>query len=129
MGLNRSRYLDRGMAGTEECMSLASALARIADPELLEALVNNIGTLNEHGGELYVGARRVKARDGKIVESSEPGSWTTIGYVAAYNSKAQIPGAVAEPDVAYGTADSAPPALELEEHQNGAEPEPQEVTG
>ena len=128
MGLNRSRYFNRGPSATQECQVLADALARIADAELLEAIVNNIGTINEHGGELFIAARREKVQKGRIVDSSEPGTFETIGYAVAYNSKAQLPGTIDEPNVAYGTADSAPPPLEpelLEEpvSENGVEPE------
>lgn len=127
MGLNRSRYFTRGQAGTQECQLLADALARIADAELLEAIVNNVGTINEHGGELFIAAKRVKVAKGKIVDSSEPGTYETIGYLTAYNSKAQVPGSVEEPDIAYGTPASAPPDPDPElfedPSENGVEPE------
>lgn len=128
MPLNRSRYFRRGQPATEECLSLAHALARIADAELLEALVNNIGTINEHGGEMFVGAQRVKLNaTGHVVEPNDPGTYTTIGYAVAYNSKAQIPGSIVEPEVPYGTGSAPMEIEEIEESPNGTEPEPAEV--
>ena len=44
-----------------------------------------------------------------MVDPSEPGTWTTIGYVVAYNSRARVKGAVEEVEQPYGTAAAAEP--------------------
>jgi hypothetical protein len=140
MALNRSRYIPRGNAGTQQSAGFAAALAQIADPGLLEAIVNNVAAINEHGGEVYIAAgnrQKVNAQ-GRIVEAHEPGAYETLGYVVAYNSRARVKGVPDEPETAYGSEQAAPVEPVYTDgdeagyiaagEPNGAEPEAAEVT-
>lgn len=124
-GLNRSKYVERDYtAGKQEVAKLGIALAELCDFEVMESLVNHFAAINEFGGEVYIAANRAKVnRTGKVVETSEPGTFTTLGYLIAYNSRSQVKGAIEEPDAPHGTV-TAPveiPEADLDE------PEPEHV--
>jgi hypothetical protein len=103
--LNRSRFIERDFQGegSERSQALAIALAQIADPELLEALVHHIAALHEFGGEVYIGAARdrFEVQGERLVKVTDGGSFLTFGHVIAYNKKARIKGQQSEPDAGY----------------------------
>jgi hypothetical protein len=117
--MNRSRLIERDFAaeGSERSQQLALALAQIADPELLEALVHSVGALHEFGGEVYIGAarNRFQADGERLVRVEQGGSFLTYGHVIAYNTRARIKGQPVEPDQGY----EQHPAPEFEEAEEG----------
>jgi hypothetical protein len=124
--MNRSRFIERdfGGEGSERSQQLAVALAQIADPELLEALVHHVAAVHEYGGEFYVGAARdrFQIESDQLVRVEQGGTFLTYGHVVAYNKKARIKGQTIEPDQAY-EEQSAPER----DSRNGEVPEPAAV--
>lgn len=131
--MNRSRFIERDFAGegSERSQQLAHALAQIADPELLEALVHHVAALHEFGGEVYIGGvrDRFRAEGGSLLKVTEGGSFLTYGHVVAYNKKSRVKGQQAEPDESY-EAQAAPEIADPPEHSEEREPNgvPIEVT-
>lgn len=96
---------DREGEGSPRSAELATALAQVADPELLERLLWAVTLLDSVGGELYIGAFRNKydEQGNRIPKANlreTPGEYETDGYVLRWDSMAEmIRDAQREPNV------------------------------
>lgn len=127
------------------------ALGQIIAPELAESLLQHIGTLNEFGGEVYIGAARARfdaqgrklQSNGKVLvevptqagtevherEPTAPVGWTTYAHIVGYNKTARIKGQEVEPDAPYESQPAPDPVEPEPERRNGEVPEPVAAEG
>jgi hypothetical protein len=79
------------LEGEARAQNLAAALAQKCDPEFLEAVLHMKSALDEFGGQVFIAAARDHFNDqGAVVPVSQPGRWTTYGYLFHYGDKPQI---------------------------------------
>lgn len=148
---------DRELEGSERSAELATALAQICDPGLLEALVHAKAMLDYNGGQIFIAAVRNKYRittqrspEGNIVGETrtllenrqEPGNYETDAYVFHFDHIATaLRSAKKEPDTQFPVDSPASltsegevaPLVAVQDQRNGevAEaltPEPEPVT-
>jgi hypothetical protein len=124
---------DPEFEGTQEAQNEGAALAVIAQPDYIRAMLTVKAFLDEFGGEAYVAAYREKFdADGNKVKPDEVGDWETLGYMIHVESvaknTAKVTGAQKETDARLTT----PRPLEAEQvepapEDNSTEPEPIEA--
>ena len=128
-GMNRQRAVIRTEEeGSQRAQQLGLALAALCDEEFLEALIHHKSALDDFGGDLYIGANRVKYdAEGRRMEKGDtgPGTFVTTGYIFHYGSKSRVKQLATEEEVAE--VPEPPQAEEEEPSPNGAEPEPVEA--
>jgi hypothetical protein len=128
---------DRELEGSSRSAELATALAQIACPELLEAIVHGVSLLHFTGGQIFIAGVRNKYRVttlrnelGNVVaeertlleDRREPGNYETDGYVFHYDHIATaLRGARKEPDSAFPADPNEGARVEEEEEAKVAE--------
>jgi hypothetical protein len=121
---------DPDFEGTQESQNEGAALAVIAQPDYIRAMLTVKAFLDEFGGEAYVAAYREKfdAEGNKIPaelhsDKSVPGNYETLGYVVHIESVAKntekITGAPKEQDARLTTPH---PLLPEDPEDNSTEP-------
>lgn len=93
--------------GSERSTQLALAIAQVADPATLEALLQTLTLLDRIGGQVYIAAYRrkyapVESEQGTYFQAvddvKQPGTYMTDGFVFHYEHIAKLPRQSPEPD-------------------------------
>jgi hypothetical protein len=129
--MNRQRFVSRDFnrEGDQRAQQLGLALAAECDPDFLEAFLHHKAAMDEFGGQLYIAAARVKVdADAMPVDHSEAGHYITYGYIFHFGHKAQLKGALEEPDVKWGGAQAPELEVDVTDEDEGEELVPVEET-
>lgn len=113
--------------GSQRSNELAVALAQVADPEFIEAVIHLKSMLDRIGGQAYVVAFRNKynPRTGEVITDPEaPGRHETEGYVFHYEHIARLSGQDKEPDAGDVEKIAGTPDKEGWGDEQGANPNP-----
>lgn len=99
--------------GSDRSTQIALAIAQVADPGVLEALLQTLTLLDRIGGQVYIAADRQKYAPQEtdqgvmylpVTNVKEPGTYMTDGFVFQYEHIAKLPRQPVEPDAEFGDA-------------------------